>query len=80
MNYLRPCRVRINGKIRNGLFHRWFSHYWTQEAILQGQVGGQYSNVLALVEIENGEVGCIHPSQIRFLDSDKYFNQFDWSE
>lgn len=77
MNSLRPCRVNVNGEIKNALFHRWFSHYWTKEAILQGEVGGQFSNVLALVELENGAVKTVFPGDICFLDSYKQFDEFD---
>lgn len=77
MNSLRPCRVLQNGEIRNALFHGWFHHFWTQDAILQGQLGGQFSNVLALVELENGAVKTVLPGCISFLDSYKQFDEFD---
>lgn len=77
MNSLRPCRVCMNGEIRNGLFHGWFAHYWTKEAILQGQVGGQFSDVIAIVELENGTLKRFLPESICFLDSYKQFDEFD---
>lgn len=74
---LRPCIVEKEGK---ALFHRWVDSATTVPAILQGQVSGQVWHVYGLVEFEDGSIDYVHPMEIKFLDSEGIFKEFDWGK
>ena len=63
----RPCYAR--GK--RAIFHRWaeFSSLLAESPLKGGPPAGRVSNVSGIVEYEDGNVDCVHPSEIKFIDS-----------
>lgn len=77
---LRPCLIEKSGE--KALFHRWaeVSEIVPPAIAVGGHNGGVVKDVMALIELENGRVGMIRASAIRFLDSEKKFIQFNFGE
>ena len=73
-NELRPCMVRTgvgvnpSSPFMPALFHKW---------IEDGRVYPN-SQTHALVEMSNGTIEKIRPRNIRFLDSEAKFAEFDF--
>lgn len=67
---LRPCSVRTNKKQVQALFHCWeqYSEVLCPSPLLGGHTGGQLSCMLAIVELQNGEIIKVKPTQITFTD------------
>lgn len=82
-NKLRPCYVEKNikdAKKVKALFHRWVI---LQEVIGSGLTigsapGGQISKCYALIELEDGSMRYIYPSDITFIDHP--FTDYSWPE
>ena len=62
----RPCEV--DGQ--KGIFHRWEDFQKPIEAGLTigSHPAGQFSRCYGIVEFENGEVRCVEPYKIVFMD------------
>lgn len=76
----RPCLVKRDGK--RAIFHRWaeVSQIVPPALTVGGHGGGVVKDVMALVELEGGDVCMVHASEIRFLDSERHFVQFNFGE
>lgn len=76
----RPCFVKNVGS--KALFHRWaeVSQIVPPALTVGGHTGGVVKDVMALVELEGGDVCMVNASQIRFLDSERHFMHFDFGE
>ena len=61
----RTCLV---GGRRLAFFHGWFQNSYSTNAILVGEVGGQFSYPVAVVEYADGNVGVVPADHIRFTD------------
>lgn len=74
----RPCLV--DG--RKAMWHRWtIREEVVGPSILNGgHGGGQLSATFALVEFEDGTVAEVYPDKVRFLDSAKVFEEYDFSQ
>lgn len=72
---LRPCMV--DGK--KALFHRMYTHNYViaPSPMLGGPPGGQLSFNLAVVEYENGELGEVPATKIKFLDTKQQMADFE---
>lgn len=68
---LRSCEIVTKDKAEKALFHMWenYSNVVDASLAIGGHPGGQVSQVLAIVEKENGEVMRIEPYRIRFTDN-----------
>ena len=62
----RPCRYSA----KNAIWHAWGN--W-------GNICGEGSGTYALVEFEDGTVKRVNPEKVRFLDSRRMFEEFDFS-
>ena len=76
---IRGCR---NPKEDKALFHKWVLE---QQPIPAGYAigshpGGQLSQVLGLVELEDGSVQLVAPIKIRFADTQGYMEQLCYGE
>lgn len=74
----RPCIV--NGE--KCIFHRWEDRAEVigESPFCGGHPGGQLRNVFGIIEFENGTVKEILPNKIQFLDSQRRFKQFDFTQ
>lgn len=74
----RSCTV--NGE--KALFHRWEdkAEVIGESLFCGGHPGGQLRNVFGIVEFEDGTVKEILPHKIQFLDSQRLFKQFDFTQ
>lgn len=74
---VRPCYV-ISTK-QKALFHKWITvaEVIPPSNLRSGHHGGQIIDTYALVEFEDGRMGRIHSSNIRFDDGGK-FNEHYW--
>lgn len=74
----RPCT--INGK-QKGFCHGIFQ--WSEihrpSLMVGGHNGGVVAYPTALVETEDGHVILVNPIDIRFIDSEGRFKQYDFS-
>lgn len=66
---------------------RAFFHLFTTNAspvppaiTIGGHPGGQFSEPLAIVEYEDGKVGAVTPTLVRFLDTKWLMEQYAWRE
>lgn len=50
------------------LFHCWSQNSWVYNPVLRGEVGGQMSSMVAIVEYEDGMVHEHFPDEIQFVD------------
>lgn len=68
---VRPCIVTQNGEEKKALFHMWefFSKPVAADLYIGGCPEGQMSMIFGLVEYEDGTMGEVNPSQIRFVDN-----------
>ena len=74
---LRPCYVPNCRKVRNpekGLFHCWSheSEVIPPSPLMGGHNGGVVAGVVGIVELEDGSIIKVYPTDIRFCD-----NEFD---
>lgn len=71
---LRPCKIEE----RDAIFHGWFPIAKPIEPspLPGGHPGGQLSQVIGLVEWNNGTVHTAYPHEIRFLDTEKQMEEF----
>lgn len=71
---LRPCKI---GE-RDAIFHGWFpiAKPIPPSNLRGGHPGGQLSQVIGLVEWNNGTVHTAYPHEIRFLDTEKQMEEF----
>ena len=86
----RPCYVTpsiIKGgakypKEEKALFHKWVLEQQPIPAGLSigSHPGGQLSQVLGLVELEDGTVQLVAPIKIRFIDTQSYMEQLCYDE
>lgn len=53
---------------RKGLFHGWSHKQWIHEAVICGDVSGQMSKTVAIVEYEDGSIHEHFPCEIKFTD------------
>lgn len=67
---LRQCSVRKDKKQVKALFHCWeqYSEVLCASPLVGGHTGGQLSCMLAIVELESGEVIKVKPEQITFIN------------
>lgn len=68
---LRPCMVGGDKESEEiALFHGWAIRAYIIEPsmLVGGSIGGQVSNCCGIVELENGQVCEVPPSNIRFLN------------
>lgn len=67
---VRPCIVNKNNEEKKALFHMWgnFAKPVTADLYIGGCPEGQMSMIFGLVEYEDGTMGEVNPSQIRFVD------------
>lgn len=63
-----PHRTCLVGGRRLAIFHGWFQNSYSTNAILVGEVGGQFSYPVAVVEYADGNVGVVPADHIRFTD------------
>lgn len=77
---VRPCYVQQDKGNTKALFYGWFNQAWTVEAILVGTVPGQIKRVFGLVEYEDGTCQKVQVEQIKFLDSELFFNDYCWDK
>lgn len=90
INELRPCLIvtkpnsspiRMSWRYsqpKKALFHKWIEERRLIVAspyVHDGHDSGVVSELLAIVELENGEIWKIEPEQIRFLDSPQKFEE-----
>lgn len=68
--HLRPCTV--DGE--KALFHRWedYKYVVAPSPMVGGHPGGQMSQTYAIVEMENGQVREVKPSNIIFSDTKEH--------
>ena len=68
---VRPCIVTQNGEEKKALFHMWenFAKPVAADLYIGGCPVGQMSMIFGLVEYEDGTMGEVNPSQIRFVDN-----------
>lgn len=64
-------------KDKKALFHRWEE---VSQAVKAGNVIGSHpagwlKYTLAIIELEGGEIVEVSPTLIKFLDSEKYFEE-----
>lgn len=71
---LRPCKVGD----RDALFQGWFSveKPIPPSNIRGGHPGGQLSQILGLVEWNDGTVHTVYPYEVRFLDTEEQMGRF----
>lgn len=50
------------------LFHCWSQKSWVYSPVMIGEVGGQISSTVAIVEYEDGTIHEHLPQEIKFLD------------
>lgn len=71
---LRPCEVTIEVKgektVHKGWFHCWehYSEVVGESPLRGGHAAGQLSCILGIVELEDGRVVRVYPSDIQFTD------------
>lgn len=72
---LRPCMV--NGQ--KALFHAWTQHaeIVPPSPMIGGHSGGQISQMLGIIEREDGTIHKCYADEIRFLDSGNAFYEYD---
>lgn len=68
---VRPCIVTQNGEEKKALFHMWekFCKACCSGLYIGGCPEGQMSMIFGLVEYNDGTMGEVNPSQIRFVDN-----------
>lgn len=85
----RPCYVTPaisygtkHPKEQKALFHKWVLEQQPIPAGLSigSHPGGQLSQVLGLVELEDGSVQLVAPIKIRFIDTQSYMEQLCYDE
>lgn len=64
---VRPCIVTQNGEEKKALFHMW--EFFAKPVAIGSCPEGQMSMIFGLVEYEDGTMGEVNPSQIRFVDN-----------
>lgn len=76
----RPCMVLEDGVECRALFHGWFVHAWThgESALIGGFSAGQETQLLAVVEREDGKAELFPVGRVRFLDSRERFSEYIW--
>lgn len=79
-NEKRPCLIKKSGK--RALFHRWaeVAQIVPPAMTIGGHGGGMVKDVMALVELESGDVCMVYASEIRFLDSKGLFSEYIFEE
>lgn len=69
---MRKCEVILekDAKPVPATFHTWYTNTYFLDPVplIGGSRGGQVSNILALVELENGWCKSVHPENVHFLD------------
>ena len=67
---LRPCLVGGDDDAEKALFHCWGNRAYIIEPsmLVGGHPGGQVWNTYGIVELEDGSVVEVPPSNIRFLN------------
>ena len=86
----RPCLVKRDcdkwskkrKEVVKALFHCWVhkSEVVSPSPMLGGHSGGVVSGVLGLVENEDGSISQIHPSRIKFLDTQGLMSEICFEE
>ena len=76
---IRPVWVKRKKKDepKRALFHCWFVHAFPKDEVLIGEKGGQFYDILALVEFEDGTVERVKPTSIKFADGGA-FSDYVW--
>lgn len=74
-NFYRPCIVKFDGKECRAIFHMFAENAEiVPPSYMQGgHSGGVVKGVIAVVEIENGEIMEVDPHRITFLDTHHLF-------
>ena len=68
---LRPCVVQLDNNEMRAWFHCWDHRRQTVDTspLRGGHSGGEIVITLGVVELENGQINEVYPSQIKFLDT-----------
>ena len=78
---MRPCWVNDGKAEHKALFHCWVHEAYAVPPSAFHEVnglGGQRSYEAALVELEDGRVTEVHPTCVRFDDTEAAMSEYAW--